>query len=443
VLCASGSLGLTPFHDASFLTGVERVPHAIAADAGSGDIGPFYLGSGHPYATPDWEDLDLSRMVRAAVQCGAKVVVGSAGGAGLDSAVDFHFNLIEQLVRKEDLGQLRVARIYSEVGSEWLHERLGRMEQLGAPWPATAELLDETSRAVAMIGIEPYLKALDEGADVIIAGRSCDDAVFAAVPVWLGHDKALALHMGKTVECGPVCATPVLGRESVMGTVREDDFLVEPMHDGQRCTPASVASHTLYERTDPYHQPGPGGALDLRGVRFEAHTDRIVRVTGTQWIADSTYRVKVEGSARVGARKLVFFGLRDPIAIRQRDAFYASIRDDVERVMGADGWQLHFSTFGVDAVLGDREPIETIPHEVGVLVQAIASTDADARKVAELVKYGSLRAHYAGKLTSAGGAALAGDEILSPDQDAYRWTLDHLVTVSDPFECCRIRMDDI
>jgi hypothetical protein len=148
--------------------------------------------------------------------------------------------------------------------------------------------------------------------------------------------------------------------------------------------------------------------------------------------------VKVEGSGPLGVRRLVLFGLRDPVAISHREALFADIHQEVVRIMGSNGWQLHFSTFGADAVLGEREPVRTEPHEVAVLAEVIAPSAEEARKVAELVKYGSLRAHYEGKLTSAGGAALPGDEVLSPDQDAYEWTIDHLVELRDPLESCRI-----
>jgi Acyclic terpene utilisation family protein AtuA len=293
-----------------------------------------------------------------------------------------------------------------------------------------------------MIGVEPYLAALDAGADVIIAGRSCDDAVFAAVPVWLGLDRGLSLHMGKTIECGPLCATPVIQRESVLGTVRDQDFLVEPLHPGQRCTVASVAGHALYERLDPYHQPGPGGELDLTTATFTAQSDRVVSVSGSRWHHASVYRLKIEGSARVGARKLVLFGLRDPLSIAHLDDIFTGIEAEVARVMGTEGWQLSFRVFGRDAVLGRREPARSrTPHEVAVLAEAIASDEGMAAHVAKLVKYGSMRVHYEGKLGIAGGAALPGDEILSPQQEAYRWTIDHLVDVADPLESTRTAVE--
>lgn len=442
VLCASGSLGLTPFHEESFWTGIGTSPAVVAADAGSGDIGPFYLGSGHWYNLAAWEDHDLSLMLRGARTCGARMIVGSAGGAGLDQAVDRYFELVAAAVRRERLGRLKVARIYSEVGRDWLEARLDRITPLGAPWELSSEVLAGTSRAVAMIGVEPYLQALEEGADVIIAGRSCDDALFAAYPIWKGLDRGLSLHMGKCIECGPLVADPPLQRETVIGTVLADGFLVEPMHPGMRCTPASVAGHTLYERLDPYRQSGPGGHVDLTDVRYSATDARVVKVTGSCWVPDSEYRVKVEGSGRVGARKLILFGLRDPEAIAHVDAITADIRGEVERVMGSDGWHLNFSVYGRDALLGPREPESRgAAHEVAVLAEAIAPDEEQAVQIAKLVKYGSLRAQYGGRFGKGGGAALPGDEVLSPEQEAYRWTVDHLVTLTDPMECCRIEYE--
>jgi hypothetical protein len=444
VVCPTGSLGLTPFHEESFWAAVDREPDVIAADAGSGDIGPFYLGSGQWYNPRDWETHDISLMLHGARKSGAKVIIGSAGGAGLTNAVDRYFDIVSEIVRADGLGPLKVARIYSEVDREWLLARLDRTSPLGAPWRLTKKIVAETSRAVTMIGVEPYLKALDAEADVIIAGRSCDDAVFAAFPIWKGLDKGLALHMGKTIECGPLCATPVVQRETVMGTVRRDDFLVEPLHPAQRCTVSSVAGHSLYERLDPYHQPGPGGELDLTASDFQPHTDRIVRVTGSRWLHADKYRLKIEGSARVGVRRLVLFGLRDPLSIAHLEDIFSGIEQEVTRVVGTEGWRLNFRVFGRDAILGVREPeLSRTPYEVAVLAEAIAEDEEMAAHVAKLVKYGSLRVHYEGKLGIAGGAALPGDEILAPTQDSYRWTIDHLVEVDDPLESSTMVMETV
>ena len=211
-----------------------------------------------------------------------------------------------------------------------------------------------------------------------------------------------------------------------------------------RCTPASVTGHTLYERLDPYHQAGPGGEVDMTHVAYEAVSDRVVRVTGSRWVEARDYRVKIEGSGRVGARKVVIFGFRDPVAIEHIDEIVADIRREVQRVVGVDGWQLHFSVYGRNAIMGSRDLMGTdTGHEIAVLAQAIAPDTATATRIAKLVKYGSLRAQYGGKFGKGGGAALPGDEVLTPDQEAYRWTIDHLATISNPFECCRVEVETV
>ena len=47
------------------------------------------------------------------------------------------------------------------------------------------------------MGHEPIIKALEEGAQLIIAGRSYDPSVFAAYPIMKGFDAGLAYHLEK------------------------------------------------------------------------------------------------------------------------------------------------------------------------------------------------------------------------------------------------------
>jgi hypothetical protein len=282
---------------------------------------------------------------------------------------------------------------------------------------------------------------------VIVAGRSCDDALFAAVPIRAGRDRGLSLHMGKTIECGPLVATPILMREAVMATVRHDDFLVEPLHPGQRCTPASVAGHTLYERVDPYHQAVPGGHVDMHEVMFEAYTDRVCRVSGSVWIPAESYRVKLEGSAFVGHRAFFIFGLRDPISIAHIDGICDGIKSEVNRQMQetihADGaTELRFHIYGKDAIMGPREPTPQITsHEICVIVEAVAPTLEVAQKIAKIAKYSSFRANYPGKVSTAGGAAMLADEVLTAPVASYRWVVDHLLTLKAPDEVFPLQLE--
>ena len=128
------------------------------------------------------------------------------------------------------------------------------------------------------MGVEPFLRALDEEVPVIVAGRAYDPAVFAAAAIQKGYDKGLALHLGKILECASIAAAPGSGSDSMIGYLGKDYFKVEPLNPIRKCTALSVAAHTLYEKTNPYILPGPGGMLDLTETEFIQETERMVRV---------------------------------------------------------------------------------------------------------------------------------------------------------------------
>jgi hypothetical protein len=62
--------------------------------------------------------------------------------------------------------------------------------------PLDLATLDATERVVAMSGTHPYIKLLDEGADVIVGDRSSDCAIFAAPAIRRGFPEALAYFYG-------------------------------------------------------------------------------------------------------------------------------------------------------------------------------------------------------------------------------------------------------
>jgi hypothetical protein len=436
-------------HPESYWAAVEDGPDAIVADAGSGDIGANYLGSDAEYNPREWEKHDLKLMLTAARKLDVPMIVGSVGGAGTNSGVERYAEIIREIAAEEGLSGFKMATIRAEVEPEELARRAEAEEipPLGALGPLSPEDARRCSRVVAMMGVEPLLAALDQEADVIVAGRSCDDAIFGAVPIHRGHDRALSLHMGKTIECGPLVATPIIMREAIVGTVREDDFLVTPYHPDQRCTPMSVAGHTLYERLNPYKLPVPGGIVNLEEASFEAHSDRVCRVAGAKWQPAERYAVKLEGSAFVGHRAIFMFGLRDPISIANIDKMTDGIAAEVATVYGPSGegrYHLNFHVYGRDAILGEREPTREITaNEIAVVIDVSAPEKSDAKNIAKLAKYCALRVHYPGKLGTAGGCAMLADEVLMYSIPGHEWVLDHVLPVDDPLELFPIEMETV
>ena len=146
------------------------------------------------------------------------------------------------------------------------------------------------------MGVEPLIKALELNAEIIVAGRCYDPAVFAAVPIMQRLPAGLALHMGKILECAAIAAVPGSGSDCMLGTIDRKGFVLEALNPERSCTVTSVAAHTLYEKADPRHLPGPGGTLDLTNCRFIALDSGRVRVTGTKLINRGVYTVKIEAA---------------------------------------------------------------------------------------------------------------------------------------------------
>jgi hypothetical protein len=103
------------------------------------------------------------------------MIVGSAGDSGSDSRVDVFVGMIRDLAKKHGLARFRVGYFYSEVGKDVVRRRIVAGHEIlgldGRP-PLDLATLNATERVVAMTGIHPYIKLLDDSADVIVGGRS-------------------------------------------------------------------------------------------------------------------------------------------------------------------------------------------------------------------------------------------------------------------------------
>ena len=81
MFAATGMLGYG-YAEESIETALSMDLDLIAADAGSMDPGPYYLGAGVPFVSRSAAKRDLELMLEAGVSCGIPIVVGSAGGGG-------------------------------------------------------------------------------------------------------------------------------------------------------------------------------------------------------------------------------------------------------------------------------------------------------------------------------------------------------------------------
>lgn len=444
-LAPSGSLG-SGYNIEAFKRGLSLSPHFIGQDAGSTDMGPYYHGSATPFLPRATYKHDLAIMLNAARSARIPLLVGSALTSGCDATLGIALDIIREIAREEGLS-FRMAAIRAEVPKDELKRRMqaAPFESIGPEGTLTEDVLDRCGPISAQMGIEPFVKALDAGAEVIIAGRACDDSVFAAMPVMKGFDAGLSLHCGKILECAGLSAIPYDLGEPMVGTIGKDAFVVEPGNPKHRCTTVSVAGHSLYERGDFEFQAGPGGVNDLSGTAFEQMDERRVRVTGSRFVPDPVYRVKLEGAEQVGFRSIVIVGIRDPIMIRELDPLLEETRERAEHRFGmkAQGIHLRFRAYGRDAVMGALEPGGAPPREIGLMVDAVAPTQELATAVAMYSRGHLQHASYPGILTTAGNMAYPFSPFGIPVGPAYRFSVYHLMPLKDPCEIFPMTIEEV
>lgn len=444
LLAPTGSLGYG-FDADAFERAMTLKPAAIVVDAGSTDPGPHYLGSGEMLVPRIAVERELEQMLRHAMKNRIPLVVGSCGASGSDAGVAWTRDIVLDLARKNNW-HFKLATISSQISADVVVAGLkgGRLFDFEAGSMPTEEEIRSSSRIVAQMGPEPIIEALERGAQVVLAGRACDDAVVAALPLKLGYHPGLAFHMGKILECGALCAEP-MSMDVMVGTLDGDGFVVEPGRLSQRCTVASVAGHSLYEREDPYLQRGPGHLIDMRKTQFTQVDGRRVRVSGTTYKVEKPYRIKLEGARQIGYRTICVAGVRCPTMVSRIDEILAANRAYVDDYFKTnENYSLVFHKYGKDAVMGDLEPLKNNPsHELCLVTEVVAPTQELAHAVCHISSGKLLHQPYDGIRNNSGNLAL----LYSPsDTDmgpVYEFSIYHLLEVDDEKALFPIKMETV
>jgi hypothetical protein len=424
VLAASGQLGYG-IPEPALAAGIARAPHFIGADMGSIDPGPAYLGSGKMATSPQMTRRDLGLVLRAARQLRVPLLIGTAGTAGARPHLDATLELVRAIAREEGL-RFRLASIAADLPKAML--RGARLRPLGAMRELTDDDVARTSHLVGQMGTEAFSRALDGGAEVVIAGRACDTAIFAAIPLRLGYAPGPVMHMAKIVECASICCEPG-GRDAMLATLEGDAFVLESMHPARAATPLSVAAHALYEQEDPFTVEEPEGTLDLTAVEYQALDERRTLVRGAQWRPRQRPTLKVEGAGPIGERGVLLCSSADPKVIAGLQAILAAVEAAIGELLGAPDYALH------TRVYGEREAF--------LLVECVAPSAERCRSVLGVFKQYLLHHGFAGRLSTGGNVAFP---LTPPELDAgtaYRFTVYHVMEVAQLAPLFPVSIEDV
>jgi hypothetical protein len=449
ILSATGILG-SGFREETLKRAMGLAPHFIGADSGSTDPGPHYLGSGDTLFSDSAYKRDLRLMLLAGRAAKIPVIVGSACTSGSDSQLAKLVGIAREIAREEKLS-FRLAAIHSEQDKGYLKQKLreGKVSPLANAPEFNEGVIDRSAHIVGMAGIEPFVEAIENGADVVIAGRSSDTSIFSAIPVMRGINPATVWHAAKILECGAACVVLRKYPDCNFATVRDDHFIVEPPNPDYRCDPDSVASHNLYENSTPYELVEPSGVLNTYSAKYEAISDRAVKVSGSTFKPAERYTIKLEGAELAGYQSIIIGSVRDPIILRQLDSWLEGLtraaKDRIAAVYG-DGmaeYRLDVRVFGRNATMGALEPETRIGHEVGLLFQVTAATQELATALIKSVSH--IAVHYpvpewTGLITSIAYPYSPAEIARGP---SYRFNMNHVVAPATPMEMFSIEYENV
>lgn len=443
IMVPCGSLG-AGVHEEEVAYGLAKGAQAIATDAGSTDSGAAYLATGKSKNSRGAVKRDLMILMKAHAKAGIPVIIGTAGQAGGDLNVNWTRDILLEVV--DELGiSPKIALLYSEQSKEGIKafNAKGKINPLSPLGALDDETIDSCNHIVALMGVEPFIEALENGADVIIGGRSTDPAVLASFPIWKGAGWGPSWHAGKVGECGAQC-TENRGGAGVLLVVGEDGFVVEPLSESNHCAPHGVSAHMLYENTNPFLLTEPGGQLDVHAASYEQLDDgRGVSVQGAAW-KKRPYTMKLEGAGGGDYQTIMLVGIQDPDVLndvsgfhdRFVEALYTRARESLPPEE-LDHFHISVRMYGWNAIDGQDVPEGTPPpREIGALFVATARTQEIANSITHACNpyFFHYPANMDKELPSYGFAFSPADV---PRGQIFEFKLNHVVEVDDPLELVR------
>lgn len=443
ILSPCGMLGYG-FPKESFIKGIEEKPDAIVVDAGSTDAGPHKLGAGVAIVSKRAAKKDIELLLTKGLRNKIPVIIGSAGGAGAKPHVEWTLDIIDEILRENDL-KAKIAVIWSDFSKEEIIEavREERIIPLGKGVKELKEdIILETSSIVAQMGHEPIIEALRDENDIIVCGRAYDPSPFAAVGIYHGMDIGLSYHLGKILECGALCAEPGTTKDCILGTLTKDSFTVKALNPIRKCSEVSVAAHTFYEKDHPYILHGPGFILDLSKCEFKEIEDGVVEVRNSQFIKNEDYFIKLEGARKVSYRTFVIAGIRDPLLLNSIEEVEELVLNQVHQYykeIPREQYNINFYNYGKDGVMGKKENESFSGHEIGVMFEVVAETQELANSICATVRSTFLHYGYDGRKSTAGNLAFPfapSDIEFGP---VYEFSIYHLMKVDNGLKPFKIQ----
>ena len=435
IVALNGLLGYGYSEEALNIAFSEKVDY-LGVDAGSTDPGPYYLGSGKSFTDRGAVKRDLSLALPKALEHKAPFIIGTAGGAGSKEHVAWIKEILVEVAREQNLN-FRLGVVLSDVTTEYVLEKFesGKLINMSSEFPVDRSNITESTRIVSQIGIAPIIELLKKDVDVIICGRACDTAIYAAPCIYEGYKEGLAFHMAKIMECGAMCSEPVAAADVMQAYMYDDYFELRPANPIRRCTVDRVAAHTLYEQSNPYLIFEPDGVCDLTNSKFEQVDERTVRVTDSIFKVAEEKTLKLEGVKCSGFRTICPATIYDTETIKNIDLIINTVtefvKENTKNTLPENSYTINFKLSG------------GAESSLGVIMDIVGKTQEIADTVCALARSRMLHCDYAGRKSTAGNLAFP----FSPSDihvgPVYEFSVFHLAKVDSLLETSKISIEEV
>ncbi len=390
VLVPSGALGLN-YNIRALEKGLNQSPDIIAIDGGSTDSGPAYLGQGVSKYSRVSTKTEWKGLMKARELANVPLLIGTAGTCGTNSSVNWFLEITKEIAKELNQSLKIVLIKCSQSNEETTKAYLsGKIQPLPNAPKLSKKILSNCTNIVALAGAEQVIDALKEKPDIIIAGRTTDTAIIAALPIMRGVDPGTAWHGAKIAECGALCTTnPLSG--VIMVEFNKNSFTIEPMDSEARATPKTVSAHMLYENTNPYILYEPGGYLDTKNSKYCATTNRKVRVTDSKWNKSDKYTVKIEGALLNGFQNVMISILRNKRYVKNAQKWARDIQLKCSELaknrlqLNNRDFSIELRLIGKNASFGNLEIKKTEQYEIGVMALVTAKTQETATEISQML----------------------------------------------------------
>ncbi len=433
IVSLCGLLGYGYSEEALNIAFEEKVDY-VGVDAGSTDPGPYYLGSGKSFTDRNAVKRDLGLAMPKALEHKAPLIIGTAGGAGAKAHTDWLIDIIKEIASEKSLS-FKMGVVYSDVEKEYVIEKLnsGKIIPMSPGFSLSEKDIASSESIVSQIGIAPVIKLLREKVDIIVCGRACDTAIYAAPCIYEGYDEGLCFHMAKIMECGAMCAEPVAAADVMQGYMYDDYFELRPANPIRRCSAERAAAHTMYEQTNPFMIYEPDGEINLEKSTYIQADERTVRISGAKFTPAKEKTLKLEGVKCTGYRTICVGGIYDSLTIKNFNYIEETVTNFIKEnsPIPQSDYVLNFRKYG-----GEESSF-------CVVIDAVGKTQEIADTICSLARSRMLHCDYKGRKSSAGNVAFP----FSPSDihvgPVYEFSIFHLAKVDWLEETSRIEIMEV